>query len=63
MLDAFWLQKTFEKTLPKQGPNDEKIDAKYVLFVNIDFWGFRPRFWSLLGFQDGAKLAQNASQT
>jgi len=31
------------------------------LVFNIDFLRFRPRFWSLLGFQDEAKLAQNGS--
>ena len=30
-----------------------------MLFFNIDFFGFRARFWSLLGLQDGAKLASN----
>ena len=30
-----------------------------MLFFNINFLRFRPRFWSLLGLQDGAKLAQN----
>ena len=51
--------KNLPKTLPKRSPNDEKIDVKNVLFFNIDFLGFRPRFWSLLGFQLGAKLAKN----
>ena len=49
--------KNLPKTLPKRSPNDEKIDVKNVLFFNIDFLGFRPRFWSLLGLQLGAKLA------
>ena len=34
-----------------------KIDAENVLFLNFDFFGFRPRSWCLLGFQLGAKLA------
>ena len=51
--------KNLPKTLPKRSPNDEKIDVKNVLFFNIDFLGFRPRFWSLLGLQLGAKLAKN----
>ena len=55
--------KNLPKTLPKRSPNDEKIDAKNVLFFNIDFLGFRPRFWSLLGLQDGAKLAQNRKKS
>ena len=55
--------KNLSKTLPKRSPNDEKIDVKNVLFFNIDFWGFRPRFWRVLGLQDGAKLAQNGLQT
>ena len=50
-------RKNLPKTLPKRGPNPLKIDAKNVLFVNIDFFGFRARFWSLLGFQLGTKLA------
>ena len=45
------------KTLPKRGPNPSKIDAKNVLFFNIDFFGFRPRFWRVLGLQLGAKSA------
>ena len=32
------------KNLPKRGPNPSKIDAKNVLFFNIHFFGFRPRF-------------------
>ena len=50
-------RKNLPKTLPKRGPNPSKIDAENVLFFNIDFFGFRPRFWSLLGLQDGAKSA------
>jgi len=49
--------KNLPKTLPKRGPDGEKIDAENVLFFNIDFFGFQPRFWSLVGLQDGAKLA------
>ena len=33
------------------------IDAKNVLFFNIDFFGFGPRFRRVLGLQDGAKSA------
>ena len=51
--------KNLPTTSPKRRPNPLKIDVKNVLFFNIDFLGFRPRFWSLLGFQLGAKLAQN----
>ena len=32
-----------------------------MMFLSIDFLGFWPRFGSLLGLQDGAKLAQNGS--
>ena len=42
---------------PKSRPKPRKIDVKNVLFFNIDFLGFRPRFRSLLGLQLGAKLA------
>ena len=49
--------KNLPKTLPKRGPNPSKIDAKNVLLFNIDFFGFRPRFWRVLGLQLGAKLA------
>ena len=52
--------KNLPKTLPKQRPNPLKIDAQNVLFFNIDFFTSWPRFWSLLGFQDGAKLAKMA---
>ena len=55
--NAFWVQKNLPKTSPKRRPNPLKIDVKNVLFFNIDFLGFQPRFWSLLGFQLGAKLA------
>ena len=51
------IEKTYQKTLPKRGPNPLKIDAKNVLFFNIDFFGFRPRFWRVLGLQLGAKSA------
>jgi len=37
--------------------NPLKIDAENVLFFNIDFFGFWPRFWRVLGFQVGAKSA------
>ena len=49
--------KNLPKTLPKPRPNPLKIDVENVLFFNIDFFGFRPRFWNLLGLQDGAKSA------
>ena len=52
--------KNLPKTFPKRGPNPLKIDAKNVLFFNIDFWGFGSRFGSLLGLQVGAKLALKA---
>ena len=45
------------KTFPKRRPTLLKIDAENVLFCNIDFFSFRPRFRSLLDLQDGAKLA------
>ena len=48
--------KNLLKTLPKQGPNPSKIDAKNVLVFSIDFFAPWPRFGSLLGLQDGAKL-------
>ena len=54
--------KNLPKTLPKRGPNPSKIDAKNVMFLNIDFLGFWPPFWSLLDLQDGAKLAILASK-
>ena len=56
-------QKNLPKTLPKRSPNDEKIDVKNVLFFDIDFLGFRPRFWSLLGLQLGAKLGHIGLKT
>ena len=48
--------------LPKRRPNPSKIDVKNVSFFNIDFFGFRPRFWRVVGLQFGAKLAILASQ-
>ena len=44
----------FEAQNPK---NHEKIDVKNVLIFHVDFFEFWLRFWSLLGFQVGAKLA------
>ena len=55
-------RKNLPKTIPKRGPNPLKIDAKNVLFFNIVFFGFRPRFWRVLGLQLGAKLALKASK-
>ena len=43
--------------ISKDLKNKKKIDVKNVLFFNIDFLRFRPRFWSLLGLQLGAKSA------
>ena len=56
---SIFLPKNLPKTPPKRGPNPSKIDAENVLFFNIVFLGFRLRFGSLLGLQDGAKLAKN----
>ena len=55
--------KNLSKTLPKRRADPSKIDVKNVLFFNIHFFGFGPRFWSLLGLQLGAKLATLASKT
>ena len=41
----------------KMAPNPSKIVFENVLFFDIDFWGFRPRFPRVLGLQDGAKSA------
>ena len=57
-----FLQKNIPKTYPKRGLNLSKIDAEKVLFFNIAFFGFRPRFWRVLGLQDGAKLALKPSK-
>ena len=62
-LASFLVPKNLPKSLPKRGPNPSKIDAENVLFFNIDFWRCWPPFWSLLGLQNGAKLAPNALQT
>ena len=48
------------KTSPKPPPSRPKIDAKNVLFLNIDFFRFRPRFWRVLGLQLGAKFILKA---
>ena len=50
------------KTLPKRRPNPLKIDANIVLFFNIDFFGFRPRFGQAWSSQHPAKLAMLASK-
>ena len=47
---------------PTRGPNPSKIDAKNVLFFNIHFFGFRPRFGRVLGLQVEAKFAILAPQ-
>ena len=44
---------------PKRSPNPLKTDAKNVMFFNIDFFRLGTRFWSFLGFHDGAKLGKN----
>ena len=49
------LPKNLPKTLPKRGSNPLTIDAKNDAFFKIVFFGFRPRFWSLLSLQDGAE--------
>ena len=49
--------KNLPKTLPKRDPNPLKIDAQNVLFFNIHFYRFMPRFWRVLGLQLGAKSA------
>ena len=49
--------KNLPKTLPKRDLNPSKIDAENVMFFNIVFFRFRPRFWRVLGFQHGAKSA------
>ena len=61
-LSCIFGPKNLPKTLPKRGPDPLKIDAKNGLFFNFDFLGFWPRFGSLLGLQDGAKLAKKARQ-
>ena len=53
-LHGFGVQ-NLRKTLEKRCPNPYKIDPKNVLFFNIDFFGFWPRFRRVLGLQDGAK--------
>ena len=54
---------SLEKTLRKPGPNPSKIGAKNMLFLSIGFLGCGPPFWSLLGFQIGAKLIQNRKKS
>ena len=49
--------KNLPKILPKRRLNDQKIDFKNACVFIIDFFAFGRRFWSLLGLQDGAKLA------
>ena len=54
--------KNLPKILPKRRLNDQKIDFKNACVFIIDFFAFGRRFWSLLGLQDGAKLAILAPQ-
>ena len=56
LFERILVPKNLPKTLPKRGPNPSKIDAENVLFFDIVFFGFRPRFWRVLGLQLGAKL-------
>ena len=49
--------KNHPKTSQKPCPDPSKIDAENVLFFNIVFFGFGPRFWRVLGLEVGAKLA------
>ena len=58
LLACIFGPKNQPKTLPKRRPNPLKIDAKSVLFFNIDFLRFRRRFWRLLGLQLAAKLGR-----
>ena len=48
--------KKHPKTSLKPCPGDSKTPLENALFFNIDFFAPRPRFWSLLGLQGGAKL-------
>ena len=60
MLIAFGMHfrvKKFTKNLKKRRPDPSEIDAENVLFFNIDFFGFRPRFWRVFALQLGGKLA------
>ena len=47
---------------PKSKPKREKINVGKRHIFDIDFVVFGRRFWSLLGLQDGAKLAILAPQ-
>ena len=63
LLACIFGPKNLLKILPKRSPNPFKIDAENVLFFNIDFFGFRPRFWRVLDLQLGAKLAKLAKKS
>ena len=55
---SIFLPTNLPKTFPKRGPNPSKIDGENVLFFNIDFLGFRHRFWRVLGPQDPPRCLQ-----
>ena len=57
LFECILIPKNLPKTIPKRRPNPLKIDVKNMSFFNIVFFGFRPRFWKVLGLQDGAKSA------
>ena len=59
LFECILIPKNLPKTTPKRRPSPLKIDVKNMSFFNIVFFGFRPRFWKVLGLQDGAKLAEN----
>ena len=62
LFECILIPKNLQKTTPKRRPNPLKIDVKNMSFFNIVFFGFRPRFWKVLGLQDGAKLALKATK-
>ena len=46
---AFWVQKTYQKPFQNEVRTLQKSMRKTMFFFNIDFFGFRARFWTLLG--------------
>ena len=63
LLPTVFHPKNLPKILPKRGPNDKQIDFKNACAFIIDFLALGPRFWLLLGLQDGGKLAILATKS
>ena len=65
LFSGIFRSKNHPKNLRKRRPDPPEIDTKNALVFDIAFFRSRPRFWSLLSLQLGAKLnpkAETASE-